>query len=87
MLYMSDIFAIRNVDEKTKEFITHYAEEHDLSMGEALRELMLLVQEHLAEKPTKKYKSIFDTYDKIAFKSGEDDISKNVDKILYEENQ
>ena len=60
---MVEIFAIRNVDEKTREFITNYAAEHKLSMAEALRELILLVQEHLAERPKKKYKSIFDSYD------------------------
>jgi hypothetical protein len=31
----------------------------------------------------KKYKSFFDLYDKIAFRSGEKDLSKNIDKILY----
>lgn len=86
MLYMADMFAIRNVDDKTKEFITEYAENHDMTVAEALRELILLVQEHLAEMPKKKYKSIFDTFDKIAFE-GEKDLSKKIDKIVYEENQ
>ncbi|MEK6982722.1 MAG: hypothetical protein AABX38_07340 [Candidatus Micrarchaeota archaeon] len=35
------------------------------------------------KKSKKKYKSIFDTYDKISFSSGEHDLSKNIDKILY----
>jgi len=34
----------------------------------------------------KKYKSIFDTYEEIAF-DGEKNLSKNIDKIHYEENQ
>jgi len=86
MFYMTDMFAIRKVDENTREFITDYAEEHGLTMAEALRELILLVQEHQREKSRKKYSSIFDTYKKIAFK-GENDLSKNIDKVLYEENQ
>jgi len=34
-------------------------------------------------KKEKKYKSIFDTQDKIAFHSGDPNLSKNIDKILY----
>lgn len=86
MFYMADMFAVRNVDETTKQFIAQYAEEHNITMAEALRELVLLVQEHLKERKRKKYSSIFDTYDKIAFE-GEKDLSQNIDKILYEEKQ
>ncbi|MFH2105804.1 MAG: hypothetical protein ABII22_00965 [Candidatus Micrarchaeota archaeon] len=84
---MADIFAVRKVDEKTKEFIYEYAHLHDLNTGEALDEIARLAKEHLKEKDQqkskKKYKSFFDTYDRIAFRSGEKDLSKNIDKILY----
>jgi hypothetical protein len=83
MLNMVEIFAIQNVDERTSQFIVGYAEEHKLSMAEALRELVLIAQEHLAERPKKKYKSIFDSYDEIAFVSGEITIGQDIDKILY----
>lgn len=86
---MSEFFAIRNVDPKTKEFISEYAKEKDLSMGEALQEIVFLVKEHIKEqKPQKKkYKSLFDTYSKIAFKSGNSKTSQEIDKLLYEEKQ
>ena len=82
---MSDMFAIRNVDEKTREFICKYASENDVNISEALQEIIVLVQEHLKEKEQqkKKYKSIFDTYDRIAFRSGDPNLSKSIDKILY----
>lgn len=86
MLYMAEIFAIRNVDDSTKQFILKYAEENDLTIAEALRELIILVKEHMKEKPQKKYSSIFDTYEKIAFE-GEKDLSRNIDRIIYEESQ
>lgn len=86
---MSDFFAIRNVDPKTKEFITEYAKEKDLSMSEALREIVFLAKEHIKEqKPSKKkYRGFFDTYEKIAFKSGNPNLSSGIDKLLYEEKQ
>lgn len=86
MLYMSDLFAIRNVDKKTKAFIADYAHEHAINMNEALREIVFLVQEHLKEnKPiVKKRKySIFEIYDKVAFSSNDPNLSKNIDKYLY----
>ncbi len=85
---MSGMFAVRNVDKDTKKYIQAYATEHDLTTGEALREIVFLVKEHLAEKKqAKKYKSIFDTYEQIAFSSGDPNLSKKIDKILYVDNQ
>ena len=46
---MSEMFAVRNVDEKTK----------------------------------KKYKSFFDLYDKLKFKSDDPHLSERIDDILY----
>ena len=84
---MSDIFAVRNVDEKTKEFIYEYAHENNLNTGEAVRDIVSLAQEHIKEKQQekKKYrkKSIFEIYDKIAFKDKDPNLSKNIDHILY----
>lgn len=91
MLYtgedMADIFAVRNVDEKTKEFIYNYAHEHDVNLGDALRELVYLVEEHLREreqqKHKKKYVSFFEIYDKVKFSGGDSNLSKNMDEVLY----
>ncbi|MBI5223132.1 hypothetical protein HY990_01790 [Candidatus Micrarchaeota archaeon] len=84
---MSDIFAIRNVDEKTKNFIHDYAHENDLATAEALRDIATLAKEHLKEKAAQKAKkrkiSIFEVYNKIAFKSKDPNLSKNIDKYLY----
>ncbi|MBI2079500.1 hypothetical protein HYT84_01950 [Candidatus Micrarchaeota archaeon] len=84
---MSEIFAIRNVDRKTKAFIQNYAYEHDLKLGDALKEIVFLVQEYIMElsknKQKKKYRSFFEIYDKIKFSSGDPNLSKNIDKILY----
>ena len=82
---MADIFAVRNVDEKTKEFIYNYAHEHDVNLGEALREIMQLARIHLSEsgRHKKKYRSIFEVYNQIAFKSDDPNLSKNIDKVLY----
>ncbi len=84
---MADVFAVRNVGEKTKDFIYEYAHNHDLNTGEALDEITRLAREHLKEKEQqnqkKKYKSFFDTYEEIAFKSDDPNLSQNIDKILY----
>lgn len=65
---MSEIFAVRNVDEKTRTFISEYANEHNLNIGDALRDIISLAQEHLKEKSKhKKYQSIFQIHDKIKF--------------------
>lgn len=85
---MSGLFAIRNVDKNTRKYIQAYANEHDLTTSEALREIISLVQEHLAEKKeAKKYRSIFDTYDKLKFKSNDPHLSKNIDRLLYVDKQ
>ncbi len=79
------IFALRNVDEGTKKFIKNYANEHDLNTGEALREIVLGAKEHFQEsKSKKKYKSFFDTYEKLKFNS-DPRLSENIDEILYDE--
>lgn len=83
---MSDVFAVRKVDEKTKEFIYDYAHKNDLTAGEALREITRMAQEHLKERerPAKKRKySIFEIYDKVAFSAKDPNLSKNIDRYLY----
>lgn len=84
---MAEIFAVRNVGEKTKDFIYEYAHIHDLNTGEAIDEITRLAQEHLKEKEVRKIKkrkiSIFEVYNKIAFKSKDPNLSKNIDKYLY----
>ncbi len=85
---MSEIFAIRDVDEKTKKFIHKYAHEHDVNLSEALRDIVFMVQEHLKElekqKTKKKYKSFFDLYDKLKFRSNDPHLSERIDEILYD---
>ena len=83
MFYMADMFAIRNVDDATKAFILKYAEEHNITIAEALREMVLLVREHLSEKPKKRFKSVFDMLDKLKFKSDEPNLSERIDEIAY----
>jgi len=82
---MSEFFAVRNLDASTRQFITEYAKEKDVTMSEALREIVFLVKTHLKEqKPQKKkYRSFFEIFDKVAFKSNDPNLSKNIDKILY----
>ena len=80
---MGEVYTIRNMDEKTRKEIQNYAHEHDVSIGEALRELIMIAMKSLRKEEGKKYKSIFDVYEKIKF-SAEPDLSKKVDKVLYE---
>ncbi len=80
---MSDFFAVRNLDEKTKQDIQQYAEEKDLAIAEAIRELVFLAKAHLAERPKKKFRSIFEVLDKIKFSSPDPHLSQNIDAILY----
>ena len=80
---MSDIFAVRKVDEKTREFIYEYAHENDLTTGEALREIARMAKEHMKETPKKKYRSFFEIYDEVKFRSKDPNLSKNIDKYLY----
>jgi hypothetical protein len=69
---MKEIFAVRNVDERTVSFIQTYAHEHNLNTGDALRELVSFAQDYLKERDrTKKYESIFTIHDKVKFSSGE----------------
>ncbi|MBI5158913.1 hypothetical protein HY992_02225 [Candidatus Micrarchaeota archaeon] len=83
---MTGVLAIRNVDEKTRQFIREYAAEHNLNIGEAVREIVFLVRQHLKEcgdHKKKKYQSIFEVYDKIKFSDSDPNLSRNIDKILY----
>ncbi len=80
---MGEGYTIRNMDEKTKKEIQDYASEHDVSIAEALRELIMIAVKSLRKEGGKKYKSIFDVYDKIKF-SAEPNLSKKIDKVLYE---
>lgn len=83
MFNMADFFAVRNMDEATREFISKYASEHNLSMAEAIREISLLARERLKEKKGRKPASIFTAYEKIKFKSGNPNLSREIDKTLY----
>lgn len=82
---MGDIFAVRNLDEKTKAEIQDYAHEHNLNMAQAIRELVFMALEHLKcfHKNKKKYKSFFEVYDKIKFKTNDPHLSENIDTVLY----
>ena len=79
---MGDVYTIRNMDEKTRKEIQDYAHEHDVSIAEALRELIMIATKSIKKEESKKYKSIFDVYNKIKF-SAEPDLSKKIDKVLY----
>jgi hypothetical protein len=83
MFNMADFFAVRNMDDATKEFISKYANEHNLSMAEAIREISLLARERMREQKGKKRISIFSAYEKIKFASGNPNLSREVDKVLY----
>ncbi|MFP3950494.1 MAG: hypothetical protein ACLFUZ_05415 [Candidatus Micrarchaeia archaeon] len=80
---MADFFAVRNMDDATKEFISKYASEHNLSMAEAIREISLLARERMQEKKKTKRASIFTAYEKIKFASGNPNLSREIDKVLY----
>lgn len=82
---MSDIFAVRDVDEDTKRFIHNYARRHKMRVGKAMKQLVYLAQEHLKEKENgqkKKFRSLADRYDEIKF-GGKGDLSDKVDEIVY----
>lgn len=83
MFNMADFFAVRNMDDATREFISKYAFEHNLSMAEAIREISLLARERMREQKGKKRMSIFSAYEKIKFSSGNPNLSREVDKVLY----
>ena len=83
MFNMADFFAVRNMDDATKEFISKYANEHNLSMAEAIREISLLARERMREQKGKKRLSIFTAYEKIKFASGNPNLSQEIDKTLY----
>jgi hypothetical protein len=83
MLNMTEIFAVRNVDEGTREFITRYAKEHNMSMAEAMRRISMLAREHIRERGNKKPASIFSVYEKIKFSSGNPNLSRKIDEVLY----
>ena len=71
------------MDEKTRKEIQDYAHEHNVSIAEALRELIIIATKTLKKEEGKKYKSIFDVYNKIKF-SAEPGLSKRIDKVLYQ---
>lgn len=83
MLNMTNFFAVRNLDDSTKEFISGYAREHKISMAEAMREIALLAQERMREKKRGRPASIFSAYEKIKFSSGNPNLSREIDVVLY----
>ncbi|MBS3167888.1 hypothetical protein J4216_02080 [Candidatus Woesearchaeota archaeon] len=80
----TDIFAVRDVDDSTREFITNYAKKHRINMAQALREIVLKSKENRSSKG-KKYKSLFDTYEKIKISGGDPKLSEKIDDVLYGE--
>ncbi|MBN2122542.1 hypothetical protein JW721_05835 [Candidatus Micrarchaeota archaeon] len=80
---MTNFFAVRNLDDATKEFISNYAREHKLSMAEAMREIALLAQKKMQEKKGKRSTSVFSAYEKIKFSSGNPNLSREIDTVLY----
>jgi len=80
---MSNMFAVRNLDDGTKDEIQRYATEKGLTIAEAIRELVFLAKAHLAERPKKRFKSIFEVMDKICFTGGDTNLSQNIDEVLY----
>lgn len=83
MFNMADVFAIRDVDERTKRAIHAYAQTHDVTVAEAIRDLVFFGLQHIKhKKKEKKYKSIFEVLDKLKFKGGRN-ISEEIDEIVY----
>ncbi|GEM_PF-6690037 len=78
----TEIFAVRDLDVTTKEFITNYAKKHKVKMAEALREIILVAKENLNSKSKKKFKSFFDNYEKAKF-TADPHLSEKIDEILY----
>ena len=77
-------YTIRNFDEKTKENIYVYAQEHDINVAEAIKELVFYGLQHIKHsKKEKKYNSFFDLYDELKF-SSDSDLSQKIDEILYD---
>lgn len=80
---MSNIFAVRNLDKKTIEYIKNYANNHNLNTAEAIRDLIFFGLKHIQKtQKKKKYNSIFEVYDKLKFR-GESNLSENIDEIVY----
>ncbi|MFH1094769.1 MAG: hypothetical protein V1728_00965 [Candidatus Micrarchaeota archaeon] len=84
---MSDTFAIREVDEKTRRFIHVYARRRGLRAAKALKELVDLAQARLREKekakPKYKYRSLMDAYKKFRFTSDDPHLSEHIDDVVY----
>ena len=81
---MADMFAVRNLDEKTIEAIQEYAHERRLNTAEAVRDLVFFGLQHIKHaKKEKKYNSIFDVYGSMKFRGGKD-LSQRIDEVAYE---
>jgi len=82
---MADMFAVRNLDEKTKHTIQDYAQDKDVTIAEAIRDLVFYGLQHIKHtKKERKYKSIFEVYDKLKF-SGDPNLSQKIDEVVYDE--
>jgi hypothetical protein len=83
MIVMGEVYTVRDMDEKTRAEIQTYAHKHGLKISQAIRELVVLAKEHIQHtKNEKKYKSMFDVYEKVKFKGGKD-LSKQIDEVVY----
>ena len=80
---MSEFFAVRNLDEKTKHAIQQYADDKDVTIAEAIRDLIFFGLQHLKHAiKEKKYSSFREVYDKLKFKGGRE-LSQQIDEIVY----
>jgi hypothetical protein len=80
---MSEFFAVRKLDEKTRYAIQEYAEENDVTIADAIRDLVFYGLQHIKHtKKEKKYSSFRDVYDKLKFKGGRQ-LSQQIDEIVY----
>lgn len=83
---MNDLFAIRDVDEKTRRFIHTYARSRRMRTASALKELVGLAKTHLGElkqaSQKLKYKDLFDEYEKCKFRA-DPRLSEKIDDVVY----
>jgi hypothetical protein len=80
---MAGMFSVRGMDEETKKAIHDYAKSHEMTVAEAIRDLVFFGLQHIKHtKKEKKYKSIFDVYGKLKFKGGTN-LSQEIDEVVY----
>ncbi len=65
---MSKMYTIRNLNDQTKEVINRYASDHNLTVPEALQELVQFGLEYLEKNPPKNkpYKTLSEALKEVA---------------------